>query len=89
MDTVHKRTPFPQPTLSSFLKNFNDGTEESEVNTSIPPTFQSLGLHNDLEIGETNKSKYRDSSSEKRRRDVRVFYFIHLISLNNILFIGS
>ncbi|CAM4906437.1 unnamed protein product [Rotaria socialis] len=68
MDTLLKRTPFPKPSISFYIKNFNDGTEETDVNSAAPPTFQSLGLENDLDLDQTNELSARTHSNEKREQ---------------------
>ncbi|CAF1420563.1 unnamed protein product [Rotaria sordida] len=70
MDTRLKQTPFPSPSLSFFTKNFNDGTPEMDTDSTITPTFQSLGLQNDLEIERINQSA-KVRSDEKQQQQQR------------------
>ncbi|CAF0866356.1 unnamed protein product [Rotaria sordida] len=68
MDTRLKQTPFPSPSLSFFTKNFNDGTPEIDTDSTIKPTFQSLGLQNDFEIERINQSPTKIHSDEKQQQ---------------------
>ncbi|CAF1500639.1 unnamed protein product, partial [Rotaria sp. Silwood1] len=70
MDTRLKQTPFPSPSLSFFTKNFNDGTPEMDTDSTITPTFQSLGLQNDLEIERFNQSAKVHSDEKQQQRKI-------------------
>ncbi|UJR16167.1 hypothetical protein I4U23_003077 [Adineta vaga] len=50
MNTHQKQTPFPTPSLLFLNKNFNDGAPEIDNDSTITPSFSSLGLDNDLDV---------------------------------------
>ncbi|CAF3372606.1 unnamed protein product [Rotaria sp. Silwood1] len=84
MNTLLKQTPFPSPSLSSFTKNFNDGTPETDTDSIDKPTFQSLGLQNDFEIERINQSAPKDYSNKKQQRNIfRTSSFSDLNSNSN------
>jgi len=89
MDTHLKQTPLPIPSLAFLAKNFSDGTREIDDNSSMAPTFGSLGLANDLEIEPFDKSSARLRLHEKQKqREVQIFIF-YLIIYPHFLFIAS
>ncbi|CAF2138188.1 unnamed protein product [Rotaria magnacalcarata] len=83
MDTLLKRTPFPKPSISFYIKNFNDGAEETDINSTAPPTFRSLGLENDLDLDQPHVLSTRTHSNEKREQEALRTPSISDVNSNN------
>ncbi len=78
MNTYLKQTPLPSPSLGFLTKNFSDGTNEMDDNSSPKPTFDTLGLQNDLEIEHDDQPPTKLRSYGKK---VRIFLFFSIFIL--------
>ena len=77
MNTCLKKTPLPDPSLSLFTKNFSDGNHETDTNSTIVPTFQSLGAPSALQTGPDDQLAVKIRLNENQQRKVRLL-FIYL-----------
>jgi hypothetical protein len=81
MNTRLKRTPLPTPSLSFLTKNFSDGLNDLDENSKTKPTFDSLGLQNDLETEPFDQTSIKFGLYENQQQKVRIFIisFIFII----------
>jgi len=90
MDTRLKQTPLPTPSLLFLNKNFSDGTHEIDGDSKIAPTFDALGLQNDLETERIDRSPRELRLHEKQQqRKVRIINFLFHIYYNFLLIASS
>ncbi|CAF0992059.1 unnamed protein product [Adineta ricciae] len=68
MNTHHKQTPFPVPSLLFLAKNFNDGAPETDNDSTVAPTFSSLGLENNSDIEPSAHSSIEARLNDKRQQ---------------------
>jgi hypothetical protein len=79
MNTLLKKTPFPKPSISLLTRNFNDGIHAYDNDRPSVPTFDSLGLTNDLELHPTSESFIKSRLETRQQRPVSVHLSARLI----------
>ena len=78
MNTYLKQTPLPTPSLGFLTRNFSDGTNEMDDNSSRKPIFDTFGLQNDLDIEHDDQ---RPIKLRSHRKKVRIFLFFSIFIL--------